>query len=208
MDELKLTAENISHSFNSGVVFKSVSFSVETNSPLAIIGGNGSGKSTLLKIISGLLSPVKGEIGFYISGQTQDIHLNKKLLSLYAPYINLYDELTGIENLRYFHRLRFSEDTDYKALLKKVGLEKSKDKLYKSYSSGMKQRLRLAFAISGETKFLMMDEPTTNLDESGAAIVHDVMKEQVKRGVLIVASNVKSDLAYCNSELNIEDYRK
>lgn len=208
MQELKFSAENISHSFNSGNIFRNVSFTVDKNSPLAITGSNGSGKSTLLKILSGLLSPVKGKVIISDSEKQIDIQVDKTTVSLYAPYINLYDELTGVENLRYFHRLRFSQDTDYNLLLRKVGIENSAHKLYKSYSSGMKQRLRLAFAISGEPKILLMDEPTTNLDEAGSEIVNNVIQEQLNRGIIIIASNVSSDLKYCKSNLDIEDYKK
>ena len=208
MEELKLSAENISHSFNSGTVFRNLSCTVEKDSPLAITGSNGSGKSTLLKIISGLLNPAKGKVTITESGKLRNIHEEKTLISLYAPYINLYDELTGLENLRYFHRLRFSDDTNYSLLLEKVGLKNSADKIYKSYSSGMKQRLRLAFAISGEPKILLMDEPTTNLDEAGSEIVLQVIQEQLNRGILVVASNVSSDLMFCTNKLDIEDYKK
>ncbi|MBW7856601.1 MAG: ABC transporter ATP-binding protein [Ignavibacteriaceae bacterium] len=207
MDEVTIKVENLSHSFNNGVVFKNVSFSVDKNSPLAITGPNGSGKSTLLKIITGLIRPLNGNVTFTLKGKTLNESDKKNMIGLFAPYVNLYDELSGLENISYFHKLRTKERSDLQALMRKVGLENSAEKPFKSYSSGMKQRLRLAFALSVNPLFLIMDEPTTNLDEEGYEVVSSVIGEQLSKGILIIASNLKSDLRHCVQTINIGDFK-
>lgn len=129
------------------------------------------------------------------------------MIGLFAPYVNLYDELSGLENISYFHKLRTKERSDLQALMRKVGLENSAEKPFKSYSSGMKQRLRLAFALSVNPLFLIMDEPTTNLDEEGYEVVSSVIGEQLSKGILIIASNLKSDLRHCVQTINIGDFK-
>jgi heme exporter protein A len=211
MDSIILQCTDISKNYNGKVIFKKVNINLTEKSSLVITGKNGSGKSTLLKVISHLIRLDKGNIELKING---DIISKEKFftkIGFFAPYINLYDELTGWENLDFFYELKVEQknnkDEEIKYLLEKVGLFKRRNDLIRNYSSGMKQRLKLAFAVLNKPQLLLMDEPRTNLDEEGISVVYKIAEEQKERGILILATNESEDTSISNSGLNIEDYK-
>lgn len=211
MESINLQCKDLSKNYNGKIIFKNVSINLTEKSSLVINGRNGSGKSTLLKVISHLIRFDKGNIELNING----IKISKEKIytkiGFLAPYISLYDELTGWENLAFFYDLKVErkdkKEEELKYLLEKVGLFKRKNDLIRNYSSGMKQRLKLAFAIINNPPLLLMDEPRTNLDEEGISVVYNIAEEQKKRGVLILATNEKEDNELCDTRLNIEDYK-
>lgn len=111
--------------------------------------------------------------------------------SLVAPYLNLYDPLTGEENLTFFASVAGVPLTgkEKSGLLARVGLEGRGDDLVSAYSSGMKQRLKYAVALINQPAYLFLDEPTSNLDEDGKQRVMEVIDEYRKRSIVIVATN-------------------
>ena len=132
---------------------------------------------------------------------------------LLSPYLNLYDELTGFENLDFFLKLKTFQTDDKEAaekvnsLLKEVNLFDKRNETVKNYSSGMKQRLKLAFAILNDPEILFMDEPRSNLDQSGIDIMINVANRQKEKGILIIATNDAEDKLICDELINIEDYK-
>ena len=211
MESINLQCTDLSKNYNGKVIFKNVNINLTEKSSLVINGRNGSGKSTLLKVISHLIRFDKGNIELNINGQKITKEKIYTKIGFLAPYISLYDELTGWENLAFFYDLkvvqRDKKEEELKYLLEKVGLLKRKNDLIRNYSSGMKQRLKLAFAIINNPPLLLMDEPRTNLDEEGISVVYNIAEEQKKRGILILATNEKEDNELCDSPLNIEDYK-
>lgn len=211
MDSINLQCTDISKNYNGKVIFKNVNINLTEKSSLVITGKNGSGKSTLLKIISRLISPDKGNIALSINDK--EIYKEKFYfkIGLFAPYINLYDELTGWENLDFFYDLKAEQKKnkkeEIKYLLEKVGLYSRREGLIRNYSSGMKQRLKLAYSILNSPRLLLMDEPRTNLDEQGISVVYDIAEEQKKNGILILATNEKKDNEICDTNLNIENFK-
>jgi ABC-type multidrug transport system ATPase subunit len=211
MESINLQCVDISKSYNRKVIFKNVNINLTENSSLVITGKNGSGKSTLLKIISRLIRYDKGNIVLRVN----DIEIPKEKIyskiGLFAPYLNLYDELTGWENLDFFYDLKVEQKEGkrerIKYLLEKVGLYNRREDLIRNYSSGMKQRLKLAYSILNFPQLLLMDEPRTNLDGQGISVVYDIADEQKKNGILILATNDKEDKETCDAHLNIEDYK-
>jgi heme exporter protein A len=210
MESINLQCTDISKSFNGKVIFKNVNISLTEKSSLVVNGRNGSGKSTLLKVISHLIRLDKGKIELSINGNIVPKEKYFNNIGFLSPYINLYDELTGCENLNFFYDLKVldksSKDKDIKNLMEKVGLYKRRNDLIRNYSSGMKQRLKLAFAIINNPPLLLMDEPRTNLDEEGISVVYNIAEEQKGRGILILATNEKEDNEICDTSLNIEEY--
>jgi len=212
MDNISLKCEGLSKRYNGKLIFSGVGFELTKNSSLVITGKNGSGKSTLLKVISHLIRLDKGKIDLEIDGNkipSEKFYMN---IGLFAPYLNLYDELTASENLDFFYDLKIENKTDkkekIKCLLEKVGLYGRRDHLLRNYSSGMRQRLKLAYSVLNSPALLLMDEPRTNLDEQGISVVYELAEEQKKRGILILATNEKEDTELCSSRLSIEDYKK
>ena len=212
MQSLKLQCKDISKNYNGKVIFKNVNFELTENTSLVITGKNGSGKSTLLKVISHLIRLDKGTITLETDGVKIPREKFFTKIGLFAPYLNLYDELTASENLDFFYDLKVENRVDKKErikyLLDKVGLYNRRNDLLRNYSSGMRQRLKLAYAVMNSPVLLMMDEPRTNLDEQGIAVVYEFAEEQKKNGILILATNEKEDTEICNTKLNIEDYKK
>jgi ABC-type multidrug transport system ATPase subunit len=211
MDSINLICKDISKKYNGKVIFKNLNVNLTEKSSLVITGRNGSGKSTLLKVISHLVRLDKGNIDMIINGEkiSKDKYFTN--IGFFSPYINLYDELTGWENLDFFYDLKVAVKDNkkdrIKSLLEKVGLYNSRDDLIRNYSSGMKQRLKLAFSVLNEPKLLLMDEPRTNLDEDGISVIYSIAEEQKNRGILVLATNEAEDTALCSSKLNIEEYK-
>lgn len=195
---ISLEVNNLTKYFGQRKVFKDLSFIVEDNSCLVVIGKNGSGKTTLLKILAGLYSPNEGEIKYNLGGKTIKKDQTKKFLSLVAPDLNLYDELTALENLKFLSKIQslsFGEDD----LLKKIhdaGLKGRENDLVGSFSSGMKQKLKYVFALLNQPKFLLLDEPSSNLDEDGIAYLEKIISEQKQKGILVLATNNKEETKY------------
>jgi len=204
---ISLQVNNLTKYFGQRKVFKDLSFIVEDNSCLVVIGKNGSGKTTLLKILAGLYSPNEGEIKYNLGGKTIKKDQTKKFLSLVAPDLNLYDELTALENLKFLSKIQslsFGEDD----LLKKIhdaGLKGRENDLVGSFSSGMKQKLKYVFALLNQPKFLLLDEPSSNLDEDGIAYLERRISEQKKRGILILATNNKKETEYGEKILSLDN---
>lgn len=214
MSKVSLKCTSLEKSFLNKVIFKNVNLEFKEGDSVAITGRNGSGKSTLLKVLANLIKPNKGKVGIFDNDKEviQDrIHL---YLGMIAPYINLYDELTAYENLDFFFDLKcnssiFNDKKErIKYLLDKINLYGRRNDEVKNYSSGMKQRVKLAFAIINEPKILLLDEPRTNLDVEGIDLVYKVAEEQVKNGILILATNEPEDTGLCRNIISVEDYKK
>jgi ABC-type multidrug transport system ATPase subunit len=206
----KITLSNIGKRFRYEWIFQNVNTTFENGQRCAILGPNGVGKSTLMKILSGHLSPSAGTIDFEIDGKNIDIDNVYRHLSYAAPYIEMIEELTLTEAIQFhirFHPL--SKTLTINDLIQILGFEKSRHKEIRYFSSGMRQRLKLALAICSDSPFLLLDEPTTNLDAQGVAWYRDLMTTYTEGGqrLVIIASNIAHDYDFCEKTLNILDYK-
>jgi heme exporter protein A len=205
MANISLQARNIRKDFNRRVVFRDISFDLSNRDSLSITCPNGSGKSTLAKILSGLLTPTAGTVSIEVDGASPKAEQRRDYIGFVAPYLQLYDEFTGSENLHLASRIRgrrgSSEEND--SLLQRVGLVHRKDVRVGTYSSGMKQRLKYAFALLHKPVVLILDEPMTNLDEPGIAVVREIIQEQGQIGIVIVATNDVEEARICNHNLDL-----
>jgi heme exporter protein A len=205
--KLEVELNKIKKVFNRRTVFTNINFKLSNGYALAITGRNGSGKSTMAKIIAGVLSPTNGNVKFVIDG----IEINEsdkfKHVGFVSPYLQLYDEFTAFENLELFAKIRSLEINNEVIfnLMKRVNLYSRKDDLVRTYSSGMKQRLKYAFALLHRPGILIFDEPRSNLDSEGINIIYDIIKEQKLNGVVIIATNDSEDLQYCDNIINLDD---
>jgi len=195
---ISLEARNLGKWFGRRKVFDEINFSLEEKSSLVVTGRNGSGKTTLLKILCGLIRPTKGEVKISFNGKTLTADESKNLFGLVMPDLELYGELTALENLVFLSRIRgLDPDKDeLKEKIARVGLARREDDLVFSFSSGMKQRLKYAFALLNNPKILVLDEPTANLDQEGISLVDGMVSLQKQRGILILATNQEADLKY------------
>lgn len=210
MDNVEIICDNISKSFSGKKVFENLNLSISSSHSLCITGKNGSGKSTLIKILCGLIRPSKGNLIVTEKGELVKPELRYLKTGLVSPYLNLYDELTARENLEFFAGLKLKANGNLSDLVdaafEKVGLKDKKNVPVKNYSSGMKQRLKFAFATIDEPEILLLDEPRTNLDSAGIDLLHRICEEQKPNGILIIATNDPDDNMLCECDLNIEDF--
>ena len=176
-----------------------------------MLGANGAGKSTLLKLIAGNILPSTGEISYSLNNTSVSGENIFRYLTIAAPYMELLEELTLIESLKFHaHFKPFITDYNNNKIVGLLGFKKSKELQIKYYSSGMKQRVRLALAILTKTPLLLLDEPITNLDKEGIDWYLNLMNDPDinRERLVIVCSNQREDeYNFCDEELNIEDYR-
>lgn len=203
--DVKLKLNSVSRRFGRRLVFEGISGEVKTGESLVITGPNGSGKSTLLRIVAGLLSPSKGDVAFQLNGQPLDPIERRAWIGYVAPDLTLYGELSGAENLLFFGRLKGLTLTrdDLIASLEQVGLRGRGRDYVRDYSSGMRQRLKYAFALLGNPPVLIIDEPTANLDEAGSEIVRRLVVAQKKRGLLLIGTNETRELEWGDAVIRL-----
>jgi heme exporter protein A len=195
---VQLRLEGVSKRFGRRRVFEELTVEASQGEVLVVTGPNGSGKSTLLLVIAGLLRPTRGRVIASHDGKPLPIADRRQWLGMVAPDLTLYPELTALENLRFFEQVRGREprESDLKALLKRVGLSGRGDDRVGTFSSGMRQRLKYAFALAHRPKILLLDEPTANLDVCGVSMVEEVIAEQRERGVLVLATNEPEEVRH------------
>lgn len=202
-----LRAENLSKRFGSRKVFSDISFELSTGDSIAVVGPNGSGKSTLLMTLLGSYQPTKGSLAYLKDNEVLDRDQTRNVTSLVSPYLNLYDNLSGEENLSFFATVSGVHTTgqELNNLLKRVGLEGRGVDLVRSYSSGMKQRLKYATALLGDPAFLFLDEPTSNLDHSGKDIVIGIIEEFRAKAIVIIATNEEEETSLASQICRVNE---
>jgi heme exporter protein A len=190
-NDIRLELDDVGLDYGARRVLASISLTMRFGETLVVAGANGSGKSTLLRLICGLQRPTRGAVRIVASGRTYRPDEAAQLIGWVAPDLQLYRELTALENLRFFADVRGLHRThaQLETLLTEVGLAGRGGDLLASYSSGMAQRLRYAYALLHLPPLLLLDEPTVTLDERGAALVDHIVAAQRARGITVVATN-------------------
>lgn len=202
-----LKVSSIGKHYGETLVFKDISFELKRGDVLAITGWNGSGKSTLLRIIAGLVKPSSGRVEMFLNGEPISKESRRRFIGMVAPALSLYDELTGLENMAFFAKVRGidSDRNDCLDRIARVGLMEHATKTCRDYSSGMKQRLKLAQALLHEPPLLLLDEPGSNLDSQGIEVVEEILSKQRQSGVAIIASNEKREADYADRTINLSE---
>jgi len=193
-----LAARELKKVFNRRVVFKDMSFEVRSGQVLSITGPNGSGKSTVSKIICGLLMPTSGEIALTADGKKIDRDEIYRHVGFVAPYLELYGEFTALENLQIeanARGLKWRNNGKLAEILELVGLLNRRNDELRSYSSGMKQRLKYAAALIHDPDVVVLDEPTANLDVAGTEMVFELIEKFRKEKIVVVATNDEREAA-------------
>lgn len=187
-----LEMHNLHRNYGRLRVLRDVSGAVAAGEVLAVTGDNGSGKSTLLRCLAGLMAPQKGTIVCRLDGRELDTAERRRAVGYVAPDLELYGELTTLENLQFTCRLRHLDTDRAQHLLQRVGLplHRPAGKL----SSGMRQRLRWAWALLHRPRILLLDEPLQNLDAKGRDDVLQLLAEHLERGLAVIANPDRLEL--------------
>ena len=205
---MKIILEDIGKRFNREWVFKNINLEFENSEGIVILGGNGSGKSTFLKVLAGNCLPSEGSIK-YFDEQDKTISSESifKSLSFSSPYLELFDEFSLKETLN-FHSKFKPLLLGNEEIIELAYLGKSAEKPIKHFSSGMKQRVRLALAILSNCPILFLDEPTSNLDSKGISWYKEIIEKYAKNKLIFVGSNnQENEYFFCKKSINIEAYK-
>jgi ABC-type multidrug transport system ATPase subunit len=204
---MEITLTNLGKRYNRDWIFRHLDYTFTEGKKYAITGPNGSGKSTLLQILSGAVSHNEGSIAYTVNNKPCTSEEIYKHLSLAAPYIELIEEMTAKEMLE-FHTSFKSLRLSINEIIEAVGLSKAIHKQIRYYSSGMKQRLKLAQAFFSDAPILCLDEPTTNLDAAGIALYNELIRNYTNDKTVFISSNDENEYGFCDALIKLESYKK
>ena len=197
---MKIELDKVSKKFGNQWIFRNISATFDSNKPYAIIGANGSGKSTLLKIISGIVTPNEGSISYH-DGKAIPVDEIYTQLSYSAPYLDLPEELTIAEIITFHQSMKSFKGITAGELLK--GLEIPADKQIRDCSSGMKQRVKFGLAYYTDSKILLLDEPTANMDHHWRDWTLDLIKSDKQNRITIICSNEPIEYEFAEVKVNL-----
>lgn len=193
--------------FNRDWIFRHLTYRFSIGCSYAIVGPNGSGKSTLLQAISGALLINEGSIRYELKGAPITDEQVHRHLSFCAPYLELVEEMTAAELLDFHQQFKpLMPGIDTSAALEMTGLAAAGHKQIRYFSSGMKQRLKLAQAFFSNTPLLLLDEPCTNLDKEGTALYRSLLERYCTNRIVIISSNDPLEYEQCKEQISITDY--
>lgn len=206
---MHIALKEISRAFGQQTIFKQLNYNFEQGETYAVLGGNGSGKSTLLSILYSSLSPTKGSISWTLNGKNVPVSKVPFRVSLSGPYYELIEELTALEFLDFHQKFKpFIKGISSAKLLEIAKLEQARNKEIQHFSSGMKQRFKLALSLLADVDLILLDEPTSNLDPTASKWYHELVQTYRGKRTLIVGSNFNSaEMGFCTHQLNITDYK-
>jgi len=205
---MKINLEHIGRRFNREWIFRDVNYVFESGSSYAILGANGAGKSTILQVISGSLSSSEGTISYTKGGVLLNPENVFEHLSMSAPYLELIEELTLRELIDFHFRFKkYRSGLDRDLMIDLMGLKHSEHKAIKNFSSGMKQRVKLALTFCSDTEMILLDEPASNLDQQGLEWYLSLVEKYSAERILIICSNQIQEYSFCKNQLNVADYK-
>lgn len=205
---MNIILEKIGRRFNREWIFRDLNYEFNPGSSYAILGPNGSGKSTLLQILAGSLTPSEGSLTYRKNGESINVEEIYSFISISTPYLDLIEEFTLAEHIGFHFKFKpFRPGIDAQGIVDLLGLGKSADKPIRFFSSGMKQRLKLGLAFCTDSPLLLLDEPTTNLDQQGVEWYQSLVSNFSADRLVIVCSNQKPEYEFCDKHLSITDYK-
>ncbi|MCX6285282.1 MAG: ABC transporter ATP-binding protein [Bacteroidetes bacterium] len=206
---MNIYLDGIGKKFNTEWIFRNVSLDLHSGETCAILGRNGSGKSTLLQIIAGSIHPTSGKIKYELDGKEIPDNLVFRQLSMVAPYLEIIEDFTLEEMLDFHFSFKpYLPGMNANRVREILDLKVRKSKVIRQYSSGMKQRVKLALAMFSNVPLLLLDEPVMNLDKAGMEWYLQLVREYAGERTLIICSNQQAqESAFAVKSLQIEDFK-
>jgi ABC-type multidrug transport system ATPase subunit len=206
--KMKLSLQNIGRRFNREWIFRGIDYTFTSGKIYAILGPNGSGKSTLLQVLNSSLAPSTGQINYFFENKEIEIDKVYQQLSLAAPYLELIEEFTLSEVIDFHFKFKpYKTGMDKNGVIDLLDMPNNQHKMIRYFSSGMKQRLKLALAFCADTPMLMLDEPTSNLDTQGVDWYLSLVQKFAANRLTIICSNQEHEYSFCDEQLNIVDFK-
>jgi len=207
---LKIIVKDIGRRYNNEWIFRHINYTFESGKSYAILGHNGSGKSTFLKVLSSSLTPSSGELIYTNGDEVLPVDSIYQQLSLAAPYVELIEEFTLNELIDFHFKFKnYLPSFDKETVVKLLGLEHALDRELRFFSSGMRQRVKLALACCSASDIVLLDEPTSNLDSAGEQWYLSLIdRTKLPSRLFIVCSNQKKEYEFCDETISIVDFKK
>lgn len=206
---MKIIVKNLSKRFNREWIFKDLSYQFSSPNTYALIGPNGSGKSTLLQILWGQMLASQGSISYENEGRELPTDQVYKHIAIATPYMDLIDEFTLIEMVRFHFKFKKTRNNlRLEELIDLIELPHAKDKMISNFSSGMKQRLKLGLAFYSQADALFLDEPTTNLDRKSVDWYQKHREQLPDKTLVLIASNQEHEYPVNAQKVDILAYKK
>ncbi len=206
---MKITLNNAGKRFNREWIFRHITSAFISGNSYAVTGPNGSGKSTFLQTLSGNLNVNEGSL-HYVSDGNKEVDADDiyRHISICAPYVELVEEMTLQEFLTFHFAFKpCLPGITIQDISSLIELDSAVEKQMRFYSSGMKQRVRLAQAVFADVPVLLLDEPCTNFDERGYILYQNLVVKYCRNKLLFVSSNDEREYAFCKERLNLTDYK-
>lgn len=206
---MEIRLSSIGKQFNREWIFRDLTCAFPSGSMAAIAGRNGSGKSTLLQVIAGSLAPTEGSVSYTDHAEVIPPELHFRHLTMVAPYMDLVEEFTLPEMIRFhFSFKRYLHQYNQKTLLDRLGFGTLPSKPIRNFSSGMKQRVKLALAFMSDVSVLLLDEPSMNLDQEGIDWYHRLLTDLRRDRTVVICSNLlQTEAAPAEIIIRVEDYK-
>ncbi|MGN6511789.1 MAG: ABC transporter ATP-binding protein [Chitinophaga sp.] len=205
---MTISLNQVGKRFNYDWIFRRFTYTFTGTGHYAILGPNGSGKSTLLQIVSGHHHLSEGKVEYLFNDQVLPQDQFFRHCAIVAPYLELVEEFTLQECFEFhLHFKSFLPGFTGRDIAGLVGLDKAWRKQVRNFSSGMKQRARLALAIFSDVPVLLLDEPCTNLDAPGIALYQQLVRDHCGNRLVIVSSNDEAEYGFCKERIQISDYK-
>ncbi|WP_170315645.1 ABC transporter ATP-binding protein [Spirosoma sordidisoli] len=199
-----IRADQVGKKYRKEWIFRRVDLTFTAGTSYTFVGPNGSGKSTLLQLLAGSLPMTEGKLTYSLNGKDLDPDNWFRHISLAAPYLELIEELTLDELLRFHQTFKpFKAGLTTDLVADRLLLSHARHKEVKYFSSGMKQRVKLGLAFFSDSPVVILDEPTANLDRQGAAWYHEQVRQLGPTQLLIIGSNIPDEYDFCPNVMDV-----
>ncbi len=206
---MEIEATGLGKKFQKNWIFRDLNYQFNASNSYAVTGHNGSGKSTFLQVLIGFVPPNEGQTIFKLNGEILPTEKLVEHFDIVTPYLELVEEFTLEEFLKFHFKFKSLKDQiSIDSFIEKIYLEKDRDKEIKFFSSGMKQRLKLGLGFFSNSELLLLDEPTTNLDEKGTEWYLENVKDVIQNKLVLISSNQKHEYEFCNEVIHIPDFKR
>ncbi|MFN4286554.1 MAG: ATP-binding cassette domain-containing protein [Lacibacter sp.] len=205
---MKILLSDAGKRYNREWIFRHVHYTFESGTAYAITGPNGSGKSTLLQVLAGATQHSEGAIVQQHEGRELPADSWYRYCGLVAPYLELPEEMTLTEFLDFHFGFKPAlPGITSQSAIAAIGLQHAAHRQLRYYSSGMKQRVKLAQALFCNVPLLLLDEPCTNLDAAGIDLYHQLIATHATGRLILVSSNDEREYRFCTQQLNMQHYK-
>jgi len=205
---MKISLTDAGKRFNRDWIFRHLTYEFSAGQSYAIVGPNGSGKSTLLQVLSGSMQVNEGNGEWTIDNKKLELEKIYNYISICAPYLEVVEEMTLIEFLDFHSGFKpFLSSITSEKIISILGLENAVNKQIRNYSSGMRQRVKLAQAIFSDVSVVLLDEPCTNFDAAGIQLYHSLINDYCKNRMVVVSSNDEVEYSFCKEKISLTAFK-